>query len=160
MTWPAGTAYAKTTWNTGDTITAALLTHLETQYDKVANGAIQLTNPLIIGYGVQQSAIAIAAGVLTLDLGAANWFTFTLSSHITSVVLNNKPGNHVGTAFILEILGDASQSAFDWFTSTAVWDFALVPALPANGKYAEFGFTFRDGGTVVRGKTLGLSYAS
>ncbi len=160
MTWPAGTNYVKTSWNTGDTITAILLNHLETQFDKVSNGGVQLTNPLLIGAAEQEVPIAIASNVLTVDLGAGNWFTFTLSSHVTTTTLNNEPGNHLATTFVIAVIGDVSQSAWDWFTSTVKWDNDIVPPLPANGKIAEYAFTFRDGGTVIRGKVLATGYSA
>jgi hypothetical protein len=94
--------------------------------------------------------VAIAAGVLTLNLAAGSDFKVSLNANITSVVLQNWPA--AGTVQAVNV-----EFFFDGTPRTITWPAACKPAggtFPTlgstNGKSSTFTLRSSDGGTKVR----------
>ncbi|MDE2099070.1 MAG: hypothetical protein KGL39_17585 [Patescibacteria group bacterium] len=77
----AGTPYSKTTWASGDVISAPKLNNLETQYDDAVSMSVQKSGDAMTGL------LTAEAGVKVTTSGAAHSFTWEYNSSTGSLDL-------------------------------------------------------------------------
>ncbi len=144
------TVYIKTTWNSGDVITATRMSNLETQYDDVA-----LLGTLT-GVSLTSPAISIASNVLTLDASLGNVKSFTFNANITSTPLSNIPASGKFFQFTFVITANGSSFTWAWLTGTVKWPSATPPIFTTtNAKVDTFAAWTIDGGTTWYGIVIG-----
>lgn len=148
---------------TGDIATAALQNAL------IANLAVLKTSIAddgrisgeIKNYRQEKSALSIATNVLTVDLAAANHFTFTLNANITTMTLSNVPASGKVASFVLEMAANGTGYTWAWLTSTVKWAGGVAPTMTTtNTKVDRFGFLSTDGGATWIGFVIGQNYAA
>lgn len=170
----------RTTWTdddgTGTTGTILNNAQLQAEYDAVdqllsgtgAYTVLELGGGLKIdgvadlaGYKETDTAIAISANVLTVNLALGSYFHFTLNANITTTTLTTIPASGKLASFILEVTYNGSAFTWTWFTSTVKWAAGVAPAFTnTNTKVDRFSFLSRDGGTNWIGAALGQNYAA
>lgn len=150
------TTYVKTTWNTGDVITATRLSNLETQYDDVFTGGTFSGLVGLSGYTLAETAISISSNVLTVDVSVSNVKEFTFNANITTTTPTGLPasGRFCQVTFYVNYTS-ASVFTWAWLTATVKWGNAGVPSFTQiNGKTDVFAVFTKDGGTTWYGVNL------
>lgn len=95
----------------------------------------------------QQSVAAFSSGTLTLDLNEGNVFTHDLTANVTTVTINNIPGNNAAVGLTILIEADGTARTIAW-PAAFKWPGGTAPTITGtNGKTDIFvAFTY-DGGT-------------
>ncbi len=136
--------YALYNWSTGDTITAARLDNLETQYEE--------------GTDETHSAPTISAGTLTLDLDVSRVFLVSLSANITTLTISNAPGSTRLGYCTVRFRGDGTARAISW-PAAVKWPGNVAPTpTSTSGKDDWYTFWTPDAGTTWYGAVLGQDY--
>ena len=108
-------------------------------------GAETLTNKTLTGLKLVKTAPTISAGVVTLDLSTANFFSIALTSNITSFTLTNVPSTFF--EFAIELIADGTARTVTWTFSgvSARWASGTAPTLTStNTKRDTFVFYSHD----------------
>lgn len=111
-------------------------------------------------YNETYGAVTSTTNATTVNCETGNAFSHTLTEN-TTFTFSNPPASGTAYSFSLEIIQDASASAFTVTWPTSVdWPAATAPTLTATANAVDvFVFTTRDGGTTwygfVAGQALG-----
>ena len=92
------------------------------------------------------TALAIAAGVVTIDCSLGDYFTLTLTANVTSILFTNLPGAGKGARKRVEITQGAGPFTVAWPASFK-WIGAAPAVSVANGAIDELDLTTFNNGT-------------
>lgn len=111
-----------------------------------------LSGKILEGLVEKRVALGNVSGTITLDLAAANYFTFTMTG-ATTVAVSNVPATGNVPAVILEITNGGANTLTNLVGAT--WPGGLAPTLTVSG-VDVLGFYTTNNGTTWRGFVLGL----
>lgn len=131
--------YVKSNWVAAQTVDAARLNNLETQYDDLAVDGL-FSRPSFFGYREKKVSLAIGtptAGVLTVDFNAGNVFEFTVNAIWSLATLNVPAAGYIGS-FDLIAVGNGSSFAVTWPASIKWPGTATAPVLTITSGKRDF----------------------
>ena len=142
--------------STGDLATAALqnamiddLAVLKTSIadDGTINPSVLLTKPELKNYFETKNTVAIAAGVLSLDLSLGCEFDVTLNANITSITFSNYPSSTKWTTVTIRFTADGTIRTITW-PAAFHWASGTTPSMTGtNAKVDIITARTPDGGT-------------
>lgn len=119
--------------------------------DSLPTTVVQTGSPVILtGLKLVKTAPTISAGVVTLDLNAANFFAISLTANISSFTVTNVPATGTYAEFIIEFTADGTARTVTWTLNSVASRFpsGTAPTLTStSGKKDTFIVYTHDGGT-------------
>lgn len=136
--------------------TLLLKTSIEDDGSLIAG--LLLRTPEIRAYKETVVVAAIAAGTLTLDLSAGNWFYVPLNANIVTFVITNAPANGMGASFRIWFVADGTPRTVDFGADVAFASGAAYVPTSTNGRLDELTFSKRVGTTKFLGAVTGQNW--
>ena len=116
---------------------------------KVAGNTVINDNKVFLPNSTAEvsASASISSGVLTLDLNTATAFAVSLTSNITSLVLQNVQSSGRTSSFVIIFTADGNTRAVSW-PSSFKWPGGVAPTITATlNKIDVYTFFTTDGGS-------------